>query len=281
LIEPAIWRHAGDNAAVGAVTGFEEHFQENPAKPLQADQFSIDYKTNQITLGEPLVSGMKLEVTLPIVEFDKVQPADGECVANFDPAELSGETMKFKRNGTIADVLETAIAARPDGWFLTATTSERMVEFRLQGASPTNSIIDRRLAKATSQPVAAASFGPIQATLQDWDNKPREQVLKTLLNLRPTGDRKGCLQMLRKADNMEFAYMVAAARHSAEASLYKAPACKTGACDQEDWARRWASIFYTYNKNGGHYQPKASMNGVNEIVAEGLERFFARPGFTW
>ena len=139
--------------------------------------------------------------------------------------------------------------------------------------------VDRRYAKATGQYIAAASFGPLQATLNDYDHTGREPILRTVLDLRepPAGtldkDQK-CLQDVNDPANLDMALKLGAVRHSSADQSYNPSACAYGVCDQQDWTKRWMEVVKSYNPADSKYS--AGSDGLNEILRNAIKTYFPR-----
>lgn len=241
-------------------------------------------------LGAEL-AGRRLEVSFATVAFEPT--TEGACAAGFDPALLERPAMtEFRRGDTIGMWLERTIRDRPLGRFLTGTKSERMIEFRLNDSGgPAPSVIDTRYHRATAQYLAAGSFGPLQATLQDWDDVNRRKFLDVELALDKPGEpQKTCLQAV--ATDLQLAFRVGAVRHAFGSTVVSQPPCSTAtSCDQLDWARWWSLILKLYNPDKDEYKTsdraclkfdeagKCALRkpqGFNDVIDTGLEKYAHR-----
>jgi hypothetical protein len=293
LIEDRNWRRGGGTGSTS--TGLPDFATEItiPAAPGPG-QFSVDYANATITLGDDLQATDRVDVFFQLVAFDTI-PQAGECTTNFNPKDLRTPPAKvgkvtYEPGDTIGLLLERTIGDNPRGGPLTGTESERMIEFgwNANDGVPAKFTMDRRFGRATAQYLAAGSFGPLQATLYDWDDHDRELALRTILDLRPEANSqyKGCLQDLATANGVQRAFRLGALRHTVAASAPR-PACVNGLCDQQDWMLWWTKVIESYNRDGDPYTtcaekrkngvcPRIKPDGINDIVRRGLGQFSAK-----
>jgi hypothetical protein len=277
--EAPYWSHAGSG---GTAT-------------LGADDFQVNYATNELRLGRALAQGEWLRLDYRVLQSDPAV-ADGACIANdpatgqpFDVTKLTGkmarplQRVNFQPGDTIGQWLKRN-TSDPNlmggfNWLNDGTLNTR-IEFKARSSSDVK-VVDRRLDVANAQFVAGTSFGLTQMTLLPWVENPpgtADSVLNRAFDL-----NSRCLQELMadpaspadagRVGRAAFdSALVAAALHTYNATRVTRP---SGVWDQEQWAKHWAEVFRLYNSGGKEYCTtcRYAVGGLSRLIREGLSKY--------
>lgn len=222
--------------------------------PTTGNEFSIDYSSGKITLGTGLGNDVSLTVTYNVLQSRTI--SDGP----FTTMDLAKKSTKYPRNQTIAQYFEANLKSKGTGFF--GTDSERSLELRQSDDGTFSRLVDNRFYHTTAQYYAAASYGPIQMTLQRYEDKDQRVPFDEVLN----ADGRS-LSDLTSDWNLGLSIGGVFHRDSMKSlqqdGYLPTPICNP--CNTELWEERWSQIIERFNSAGPEYivdwLPKARKKG--------------------
>jgi len=286
-----VWRKVG-TAKQGFGSGAVEPV---PTPALQANEFNVDYDAGTLTLGTALVKGQSLRVTLFWTLRNAARPVPaGRFIAAGTAPDLNSGAIKqlsslvydTAHQQSLFDFFKANITKSPSGGFLSGTTSDKQIEFKVgsNGVMPTEPY-DPKYKFATAQPYASASYGVLQLTLLAWGSKTTGPVLDSLFNVRfengqnfrsifdllvqkdakgNTSDQNGVDLALKQGLDLGAAYSESIFIEAQKAGRLL---CNATSCNEANWEKQWARIFNAYNSADGFY--KLGGDGLNVLVHNG------------
>jgi hypothetical protein len=207
--------------------------------------YDIDYVAGVVKLLTPLAVGETVSVDYRLVKTQPVNGTTDPGAGKFDWTAVSrGKNLSFTVGQTIHNWFATNKARRKDVGWLTGNDSESLLEFidRGNGLEP----LDTRLDAATAQLYGAASYGPLQVTLQDFEKTGRGPLL--------TGALAGSMLFETRTDWAK-GLALAGVIHRANRATTEAGTlpCDLGMCTELQYRQYWAKLFSLYNPRDAKY----------------------------
>jgi hypothetical protein len=231
--------------------------------------YAVDYDTGTLRLGTPLgvkkdgdkvVFRDQLTVSFQPVEVDATEVASGTHYIN-SPATwestsnpggvlskgLKDRTIEYQPGWSLTEWFGENMRVRPGGRWLVADTGEFEVDF--DASSAPKMPLDPRFSPIRAQFFAAASYGPLQLTLGEWETSAKRALLDRVLAV----DQE---PLYRANDPAEWARGVALGAVVHLANLRATlglppgapdPVAPCSACTQLKWEGLWSRVFHRYN----------------------------------
>jgi hypothetical protein len=147
----------------------------------------------------------------------------------------------------------------PDGRHLSATESDRQLEFKTPAlGQPPTALLDPKYKFATAQPYASSSYGILQLTAGAWNQGVVGKKLQDLFNLKDPNSPnfRSIFDLIDFFQGDQTNFDLAGGFHEAEVTLVKkaSPQLFCGnSCNGGAWAKQWAAVTTNYNQGEDFY----------------------------
>jgi hypothetical protein len=218
----------------------------SPPATTDTRHWKVDFNRGEVALYKPLVAGETLTVTFEPITYDGAAVGNGsfsdpsaqtdEKAKLFDLNQVTPQIpalpLSYVPGETIAGWLQRGLVAHPGGGFL-ATDSERALHFD----NATKQAIDTRLGAVNAQFYAAASYGPLQVTLDAWTQPQKRLAFDQILKVED-------VPIYKIAIDWEAGLALGAEYHKQTIETLK---ISCSPCNQEAWEKFWSKVFHEYN----------------------------------
>ena len=272
----AIWRKHGSQAQ-------HPNGEVETAHPIAAGQFSVDYATGTVTLGEgaPLMPGDTLTIGFDPVAAANQEPINGTGEFTYDLNKVDSHgnrvvkqypfDLVYSAGQSLADFLAANAAACPRGnWLTTSGTGERHIEFTVTNGNQPARPLDQRYAGMTAQPSVSSSYGTLQLMFDQWSLGAHQQESGAAARIAKMSEVLDVTKtpIFQALDDWKTGLALGAVLHQARLKAAMTPPSSIcGPCSADQWKGVWEAIIRSYNPNGSGYRetpdPQIILDGQN------------------